>query len=1272
MTSKIHRVELHDFKSYVGDVIVGPFKDFSCIVGPNGSGKSNLMDAIHFVFTDVSKLEGNATHEPRDASGKPTSARKKTLLHYINTKAKRRACSVSVFLRRSTAAADRNARIEETKFTRTCNSDGQVAVLINDKHVTEKDFREQLEQVHHISQRASNFIVFQHEVERVAQKKARQLTELVEEVSGSGDWKPQYNETKRLLEQANEQVANASLEKRGATVAVNQMKLAKKEAEKYESLHAQFVEERRDAALTELFHVETELEKQKTELSKFHENLAQLQKKITSEEEIQGMKKQYAALHKAYLEELRHNRKSAEELRSKHNTLERIKAALAYLTRKYETQKHEVDLLLRTDTAQSKETERLKAEKEKQLVLLKKFDEACEKEDRENPPLSKRLAQSDLEEYYRLRKEADCETVTLKQQCDTLERQKKSLQDAIKQCTQAEEYNTERMGQLRKQMEYIATSLRDLGEREVDLEKSAGTLQKDLIQAQTVLSQTRKKNKEREEELVKIQEQLHDLRYIKDNDKQNSRFADTLQALRSLFPIKGRLVDLCTVPNEKHRSAVTVAMGKNLEAIVVDSTSVAVSCVRYLKEQRLPPMTFLPLDAVQGKSVDDRLRALGGSCKPVADVLRYEPELQPVIQFVIGQTLLCDTVEEGRKIAYGQPGGERFKVVTLDGTMMLKNGSVQGGLASVQSRARKWDDKKYEDLRAARDRLLSEAAGGSEAELARAQIRIRDVQGRLDFTKNRQKTVEEESKALRVKQAKLQAELQQLEEAQKQLQARKATHQENQSQTFKATLELFKSIAEIEGNIFKEFVKKVHLPNIQSMERREAGLAEVRAARRQELQLLIHKLDTSMEAESRRDGSRFLSDRRESLEKVQQELAQCKKDLVTYQAIVDKTEKSFNSLKTKVVTLRSELDALEEKIRLVSRNSEVELNRLSIARQGATGLQAACDTLRMRRQALVRRCQMEETEIPFRAAPAVGSKRPRAADQRGKDDAADLLLASEPFDVVPDANLTQSSTAATPSSSKSAEKRCIDFSKLTDALRRTGADRVRFAAYKQRTDALLQKLALEMEALAPNMKAASRYLTTEDRLGTSSTHLDAARERARQAHAAFQSIKEKRTERFMQVYEKIAANVDRIYKELTMGTRAQGVHGSAYLSLEDAEEPYLGGITYNATPPMKRFMPMELLSGGERTMAALALLFAIHAVAPTPFFVLDEVDAALDAGNVEKLARYLRENSARGQYIVVSHKEQLYHMADMLLGVVRDTERDGSRVMTLDLHGYPY
>jgi structural maintenance of chromosome 1 len=113
------------------------------------------------------------------------------------------------------------------------------------------------------------------------------------------------------------------------------------------------------------------------------------------------------------------------------------------------------------------------------------------------------------------------------------------------------------------------------------------------------------------------------------------------------------------------------------------------------------------------------------------------------------------------------------------------------------------------------------------------------------------------------------------------------------------------------------------------------------------------------------------------------------------------------------------------------------------------------------------------------------------------------------------------------------------------------------------------------------------------------------------------------------------------------------------------------GVKFHAMPPMKRFRDMELLSGGEKTMAALALLFAIHSYQPSPFFVLDEVDAALDNANVAKIANYIRSHAKRNfQFIVISLKHGLYEKSQALVGVCRDQEKRSSAVLTLDLGKY--
>jgi len=210
----------------------------------------------------------------------------------------------------------------------------------------------------------------------------------------------------------------------------------------------------------------------------------------------------------------------------------------------------------------------------------------------------------------------------------------------------------------------------------------------------------------------------------------------------------------------------------------------------------------------------------------------------------------------------------------------------------------------------------------------------------------------------------------------------------------------------------------------------------------------------------------------------------------------------------------------------------------------------------------------------------------------------------------------------------------------------------------------------EIERMAPNMKAMERLDDVEMKLADTEKEADKARKDSKVARDHFNDVKMRRCELFNKAYNHISDRIDQVYKELTKG-KASPMGGVAYLSLEDSEEPYNAGIKYHAMPPMKRFRDMEQLSGGEKTVAALALLFAIHSYQQAPFFVLDEVDAALDNTNVAKIANYIRAHASDDfQFIVISLKGSLYERGNSLVGIYRDQEVNSSRTLTLDLTQY--
>lgn len=142
-------------------------------------------------------------------------------------------------------------------------------------------------------------------------------------------------------------------------------------------------------------------------------------------------------------------------------------------------------------------------------------------------------------------------------------------------------------------------------------------------------------------------------------------------------------------------------------------------------------------------------------------------------------------------------------------------------------------------------------------------------------------------------------------------------------------------------------------------------------------------------------------------------------------------------------------------------------------------------------------------------------------------------------------------------------------------------------------------------------QANEAFSAITEKLKGSDSDYQLAKEKSRKAAAEFLQIKKKRTKKFLDAFSHIDQALKTIYTDMTRSSK-HPLGGNAYLTLDDTEEPFKGGMKFNAMPPMKRFRDMYQLSGGEKTVASLALLFAIHSYHPAPFFVMDEVDAALD------------------------------------------------------------
>ena len=194
----------------------------------------------------------------------------------------------------------------------------------------------------------------------------------------------------------------------------------------------------------------------------------------------------------------------------------------------------------------------------------------------------------------------------------------------------------------------------------------------------------------------------------------------------------------------------------------------------------------------------------------------------------------------------------------------------------------------------------------------------------------------------------------------------------------------------------------------------------------------------------------------------------------------------------------------------------------------------------------------------------------------------------------------------------------------------------------------------------PNLGAIEEYARVNERYTYLATQRDDVLSAKRDLEGIIRDITKEMTTIFVEEFKKIDHYFGQVFEEMFGG-------GKGALVLEDPENPLTCGIEIRVQPPGKQVKTITLLSGGEKAFVATALYFAILKVRPTPFCMLDEIDAALDDRNVERYAKYLRGLSKKTQFIVITHRRGTMEAADVLYGVTMQ-EQGISKLLRLDLN----
>lgn len=744
----------------------------------------------------------------------------------------------------------------------------------------------------------------------------------------------------------------------------------------------------------------------------------------------------------------------------------------------------------------------------------------------------------------------------------------------------------------------------------------------------------------------------------KEESERELKLRTTIESLKRIFPgVHGRMIDLCRPTNRKYETAISTALGRNLDAIVVDQERTAIDCIRYLREQRAGQATFIPLDTIQVSPSNREKDHLIEESRPALGVLKFEPTYERAFQYACGGAVVCESLAVAKHICYERD--IRVKAITLDGTVIHKSGLITGG-AHGRSISNRWEERHIADLKSERDTCLAtlseyakslKRTGSDEhlkMRLVELEARRRFLVDELSAQERRLAGVQEEIMHISQEKARVTSQIEALEITLK--------RHEKDISSWKG------AIHSAEDSVFAEFCKRIGFNNIREFESSRLTLCQEISERRVQFTTVLAKLQHQLAFLRQQHGQtqNRLDQSRKQVQSLEKEIAGFEAEQSKLFSIAEEKRAGLKVVQEELDMTRRAILADEALVNERRKHLTIMQDKLTEISKNVTNCECEIDRLLSSRKVLLRTCKIQEIELPLARG---GSFSEVNLDMDGGDTSNPII-----FDYK---TLNRQQRSSSPSD-PTIERRYMEQI-------RTVQD--------------------EMENLAPNLRALDKLDGAETRLRVTLEEFERTKNDLKKAKDNFAAVRSKRHKLFNQAFKLISGSIDTIYKELTRSELVP-TGGSAFLSLENSEEPYLEGIRFHAMPPMKRFLDMDQLSGGERTVAALALLFAIHSYRPAPFFIMDEIDAALDATNVQRIATFISARS-RGQhlvpspptftpssqmdsspheppslprpiqFLVISLKSSLYAKADALVGIYRDPEECSSRVLTLRLSEYP-
>ena len=933
----LHRLEVENFKSYKGYQVIGPFTKFAAIIGPNGAGKSNLMDAISFVLGD-----------------KTSNLRVRSLKDLIHGAVVGKAAANRAYV----TAVYKESSGDETLFTRTIIGNGS-EYRIDGKVLSPSEYQTKLESLG-ILIKAKNFLVFQGAVESIAMKTPKERTDLFEQISRSDELKEDYEQLKEEMIKAQEDTNFSYHKRKGIAAEKREARAEKEEADKFQSLTKDLNDARLEFQLFKLFHTDRKINGLKDELASINKQLhSENRRKDKVETELKKKKAEIAKVQREQ-QVLDKNVKSKEvELNLKRPKYIKTKEKVAHLQKKVDNTKKQI-----TKSEMAHDNHQIVvADLEKEFSEVQSLIEAYEQDNQESQEIE--LEDVQMSEYNSLKEKASQQTASLRQSLTKIKRHQQSDEEAMDQTKQKKNDLELRQVQLNEQKTQLEERIAKLEQYINQNSQTVNKLKQDKDKLAAEIRIANQRYSDIQSNLEGVQSELRDAKVDKHESARNQRKAETLESMKRLFPgVYGRLIDLCEPVHRRYQIAVTKVLGKNMDAIVVDTEQCGRDCIQYMKEQRSEPSTFIPLDTIQVKPTNEKLRNLGGSAKLIIDVIRYDPpQIKKALQYACGNSLVCDTMEEARKLCFS--GSERHKAVALDGTLFSKSGIISGGASDIKKKAKRWDEKAVDGLKRSRDRYLDElkelnVIRRKEPELNNLTSQINGLETRLKYSKrDRDSSIDQTMAEYNKEASTIENELEDLQPVLDNLE------KQIDERTEKVD-EVQEKLNVVEDKVFKDFCKELGIDNIRQYEEKQLSKRQEKAKKRLEFANHQSKLQSQLDFERRRNTKGQVKKYQDQLVADEDALRELLEEEKHQLQSINETQERLQIAIEEREAFKSQTEETETELKEIRKILSEHIKEIAKVQKLINTQEVNLEQKRAERHGLLKTCKLDDIKLPLK------------------------------------------------------------------------------------------------------------------------------------------------------------------------------------------------------------------------------------------------------------------------------------------------------------------